>query len=78
MTAVEAESDCTQCPGGSYCEGTGNSYPTGECGEGYYCPAGSVEKEPADKFCPVGNFCPAGSSAPLPCRNNSHVSGVLG
>ena len=74
VTGIKSEDECTVCPGGWYCEGLGLTWPSGLCGEGYYCPPGSSQKEPPDNFCPVGNYCPAGVSQPLPCRNNSHVS----
>jgi len=46
---------CTQCPAGSYCQGTGTNNVTGTCAPGYYCPAGS-ETAQAVK-CPAGFFC---------------------
>lgn len=41
---------------------------------GYFCPDGTIYKEPAANFCPIGHYCPEGVSQALPCRNNSHVS----
>lgn len=74
-TNLQNVSDCSPCPGGQYCETDGLTTPTGLCGEGYYCPEGSIYKEPATSFCPVGHFCPEGVSQPVPCRNYSEVSG---
>lgn len=31
---------CLSCTPGSYCQGTGNSQPTGQCSGGYYCSGG--------------------------------------
>ena len=73
LTGLRGESDCISCPGGYYCDSDGLTGPSGLCGEGYYCPEGSSEREPADKFCPIGNYCPEGVSQPIPCRNNSYV-----
>lgn len=73
-TLVEAKEDCLKCPGGWYCEIEGLITPTGLCSEGYYCPLGSSQRQPAATPCPIGNFCPEGSAAPIPCRNNSHVN----
>lgn len=39
-TSGAALSDCTICPGGSYCEG-GQGSIDGACAEGHYCPAGT-------------------------------------
>lgn len=72
-TNLQNVSDCSPCPGGQYCETDGLTTPTGLCGEGYYCPEGSIYKEPATSFCPVGHFCPEGVSQPVPCRNYSEV-----
>lgn len=74
-TNLQNVSDCSPCPGGQYCETDGLTTPTGLCGEGYYCPEGSIYKEPATSFCPVGHFCPEGVSQPVPCRNYSEVGG---
>ena len=40
---------------------------------GYYCAEGTVTKEPATAFCPVGHYCPEGVSQAIPCRNNTAV-----
>jgi len=56
---------CTQCPAGSYCQGTGTNNVTGTCAPGYYCPAGS-ETAQAVK-CTPGFFCEGGNASPAPC-----------
>ena len=37
---------CLPCPPGQYCEGDGNTHPTGNCSEGYYCISGSHTPTP--------------------------------
>lgn len=41
---------------------------------GYYCPDGTVNREPPATFCPIGHYCPEGVAAAIPCRNNTEVS----
>ena len=36
-------SACVPCTPGTYCQGSGNSVPTGNCSAGYYCTNGSYE-----------------------------------
>ena len=74
LTGLASESECILCPGGYYCQDSGLTEPSGLCGEGYFCPEGSTEQQPAANFCPVGNFCPEGVAAALPCRNLTYVS----
>ncbi|XP_070552128.1 fibrillin-2-like [Ptychodera flava] len=68
------ENGCYQCTGGMYCETEGLVEPTGYCGEGYYCPPGTVDREPSTTYCPIGHYCPEGVAYPIPCRNNSEVN----
>ena len=49
-----------------YCDGAGNSDPTGECYEGWYCTGASDTPTPADGSnvggqCTPGYYCPLGS-----------------
>jgi len=39
LTNLEIETDCTECPKGSYCL-EGSSTPSGICPTGHYCPPG--------------------------------------
>ncbi|XP_071505048.1 uncharacterized protein [Diadema antillarum] len=73
-TMKAADTDCYLCSGGYYCETEGLTEPTGECGEGYYCPPGTIHREPNTTFCPVGHYCPGAVSYPIPCRNNTYVN----
>jgi hypothetical protein len=54
---------CTSCPSGHYCEGSGSTEPTGLCSAGYYCPQG--ESIPNAKGCPKRVYCPVGSAQPI-------------
>ncbi|ESP01228.1 hypothetical protein LOTGIDRAFT_111611 [Lottia gigantea] len=40
--------DCIECPPGYYCQGQGNTNPTGLCDPGFFCTAGSMHKRPFD------------------------------
>ena len=37
---LTAESECTPCPAGWYCQQPGLTDPEGLCQQGYYCPEG--------------------------------------
>ena len=54
--------DCQDCPPGKYCEGQGNSNPTGNCTAGWYCTgaAESLNSTLKGGVCPAGNYCPEG------------------
>lgn len=62
-----------QCPAGTFGNGgigIGGVHPTtaacsGQCSEGYYCPAGSVNSTAVP--CPAGSYCPTGSAVPTLC-----------
>lgn len=41
---------------------------------GYYCPDGTIYREPNNTFCPVGHYCPGANSYPIPCQNNTYVN----
>lgn len=67
MTQLEAESDCTPCVAGSYCETVGLTSPTAECVAGSYCTLGASTPAPRDgtmgDICPAGMYCVVGSTA---------------
>lgn len=50
-----------------YCEGAGNTVPTGSCTEGWYCTGASITATPADGvtyggLCQSGYYCPTAST----------------
>ncbi|PIK33904.1 hypothetical protein BSL78_29274 [Apostichopus japonicus] len=62
--------ECDPCPGGFYCNTSGQVNATDECYAGFYCPANATVTTPAplNYKCPVGHYCPEGSLAPVPCE----------
>jgi len=52
--------ECIDCPGGEYCEGVGNSAPTGNCTAGWYCSGGSDSPNTTTHGgkCQPGYYCP--------------------
>lgn len=69
-TGARSESECLDCSPGSFCEGYGNSFVTGPCSPGYYCPQGSRANvsKPSAFLCPKAHFCPGGSADPKECE----------
>ena len=65
-------SACTVCTPGSYCEGTGNSYPTGICNNGYYCSSESFS--PVENEAQPGQFAVAGASNYSICAPGTYGS----
>ncbi|XP_071497013.1 uncharacterized protein [Diadema antillarum] len=66
--------DCTQCPGGFYCESPGQGSTTNECDPGFFCTIGVNVRAPngmnntgVGGSCYAGHECPQGSAAPTPC-----------
>ncbi|KAJ8397174.1 hypothetical protein AAFF_G00440080 [Aldrovandia affinis] len=82
--ALRNGSECTPCGGGRYCSGVGQTMPSGDCQEGFYCRERAMSATPADGptggLCPAGSFCPAGSAAPTPCSPGtfSNSTGLAG
>ena len=60
-------SSCRSCVGGSFCNTSGLTSPTGFCSPGFYCPEGSTVYQPLEYVCPAGMFCPEGSTLPMSC-----------
>eukprot|EP00466_Bigelowiella_natans_P015235 jgi/Bigna1/85198/estExt_fgenesh1_pg.C_20409 len=66
---------CTDCPGGKYCEGVSQINFGGDCDAGYYCLGKSSSRTPTalngnannGGICPKGSYCPLGSTNPTPC-----------
>ena len=69
LTGQQTADACVACPGGSYCEGYGNSWPTGLCSPGWYCNGSAAANKTSihGGECQPGYYCPAGSSHPKPC-----------
>jgi len=42
----ENSTACMLCPPGEYCQGSGNSEPTGLCDAGWFCTGGAYEAQP--------------------------------
>lgn len=68
-----AESDCSPCDGGYYCNSEGSTTPTAKCGERFYCPdiAKTESANPTEYPCPTGSYCPEGTVSPFPCPPGS-------
>ena len=64
-TGATASSDCVDCTPGYFCEGLGNTQPTGTCSEGYYCDGGA--STPTQHGSVPGYYSPSGSSNTAPC-----------
>lgn len=64
VTGGKAESDCTKCDLGHYCNGTGRTKVAGICAPGYHCLRGAKIPKPNNDstggICPRGHFCAAG------------------
>ena len=71
LTGLTRPQECLPCPGGYYCEGSGNTQPTGPCSAGYYCRYKAETATPIDEItggiCPRGGYCPEGSSIQANC-----------
>ncbi|XP_015775926.1 PREDICTED: sushi, von Willebrand factor type A, EGF and pentraxin domain-containing protein 1-like, partial [Acropora digitifera] len=69
LTGQKTVSSCVPCPKGSYCEGYGNSWPTGLCSAGWWCNGSATSNMTTTHGgkCQPGYYCPQGSSYPTPC-----------
>lgn len=57
---LEADTDCTDCPEGSFCSQPGLLVADGVCAPGYICEAGSDSSSGGDTSCPSGGYCQPG------------------
>ena len=77
VTGGEAESDCTLCNLGHYCNGTGRTEVSGPCAPGYFCLRGAKIPKPNNDstggICPRGSFCEAGKQPEL-CPPGTSIS----
>ncbi|XP_071958738.1 uncharacterized protein [Antedon mediterranea] len=68
---LEDDGECTECPPGKYCFGTGNTDTTDDCEAGFWCKGRASTSVPTDgvtgQECPEGKFCVAGTPAPENC-----------
>jgi hypothetical protein len=73
LTGLANETQCTVCPGGSYCSEINATAVSGPCSPGYYCAYGSNMVAPSGGnsgdagICPVGHYCKSGTSVPTAC-----------
>lgn len=69
LTGQQSESSCEKCPPGMYCEGFGNSWPTGYCSAGWYCSGNATSNKTTlhGGMCQPGYYCNAGSTHPREC-----------
>lgn len=69
LTGQEAQASCIPCPRGSYCEGYGNSWPTGLCSAGWFCSGNATSNMTTTHGgkCQPGYYCPEGSGYPKEC-----------
>ncbi|KAM8927608.1 uncharacterized protein RCH25_007839 [Pelodytes ibericus] len=67
-------SECQPCPGGHFCNNSGQVSPGGLCAPGYYCDEGSHTPMPRGGLCPPGHFCLSGSASPTPCPPGTYMT----
>ena len=85
--AVNA-SQCSACPGGSFCGDSGLTAASGPCNAGFWCSVGSAHPNASEcdsrgvgcssgcgGICPKGTYCPRGSALPTPCPQASSQCG---
>jgi hypothetical protein len=73
-TMKASEDECYPCSGGKYCETEGLTEPTGDCAEGYFCPPGTIDREPEGNECYIDHYCPGGVAYPIPCPNYTEAN----
>lgn len=76
-TGLSVETECEDCSGGKYCQGTALKNYTGVCNPGYYCHKRATRSSPSEDTsndpkwfgpCPTGGwYCTADTVKPQPC-----------
>ena len=77
---MSSPNNCTDCPGGMFCNERGLSNPSGKISPGYYSRYGASVAEPVEEFaeegtrgvCPKGFFCQEGAELPKPCPEGTY------
>jgi hypothetical protein len=69
---LKADTECTDCPAGSFCTQPGLTGPDGFCAQGYQCGAGTSSSKPDDSVCPAGGYCEPGLGIQLDCPPGSY------
>ena len=77
ITHLKAESECTQCLEGRYCEAKNLTEPSGDCAAGFYCKRGAKVDTPQGNDgtggpCFEGHFCPVGTAVPIGCNAGTY------
>ena len=69
LTGQTTSASCVPCVPGSYCEGDGNSWPTGLCSAGWWCNGSATSNMTTTHGgrCQPGYYCPEGSAYPKEC-----------
>ena len=73
FTGAIADIDCMDCPPGEYCEGLGNTLPTGLCDAGFYCGGKSYQKRPFD----TGNLTTINGTLRFVITDENNIGGVV-
>ena len=73
-------SDCSPCPGGKFCTGSGRSTVSGRCAPGFFCGSGAKSPKPdgssnaMNGICTPGHECPLESSIEVECPYGTYSS----
>ena len=82
-TGLTAQSGCTACTAGKYCESHGLTAVTGDCAAGYFCEANAISSMPSNDSanyefgpCKRGHYCPPQTGAANACPNGTYFDGL--
>ncbi|KAL8424659.1 hypothetical protein Efla_006444 [Eimeria flavescens] len=82
FSGAASSDDCSSCPAGYFCSGTGLSSTSGLCNAGYICLGGSITPTPTDGTtgfaCDFGGYCPAGATKKAPCLPGTYNPNKIG